>query len=146
MAYKKPESVLVVLYDQHHNVLLLQRKDDPEFWQSVTGALEEGERPIETAYREVAEETGIDAKSLAILICDHDRKNHYEIRRRWRHRYPPGTQFNIEHVFSLQVDSTIPLVLTEHLQYEWVDKTQALTRLWSPSNKEAVSMFVPSVP
>ncbi|MGK0503740.1 MAG: dATP pyrophosphohydrolase, partial [Alteromonadaceae bacterium] len=33
MAYKKPESVLVVLYDQHHKVLLLQRNDDPEFWQ-----------------------------------------------------------------------------------------------------------------
>ena len=49
MAYKKPESALVVLYDQHHRVLLLQRDDDPTFWQSVTGALEEGEQPIEAA-------------------------------------------------------------------------------------------------
>ncbi|MEC7360158.1 MAG: dihydroneopterin triphosphate diphosphatase, partial [Pseudomonadota bacterium] len=38
MAYKKPESALVVLYDQHYRVLLLQRQDDPTFWQSVTGA------------------------------------------------------------------------------------------------------------
>ena len=146
MAYKKPESVLVVLYDQHHKELLLQRNDDPEFWQSVTGAMEDGEQPIETAYREVAEETGIDAKQLSIEMFNHNRQNQYEIRSRWLHGYPPGTRFNNEHVFSLQVDSTLPLVLTEHLQYEWVDKAQALARLWSPSNKEAVSMFVPNVP
>jgi dATP pyrophosphohydrolase len=89
MAYKKPESVLVVLYDQHHKVLLLQRNDDPEFWQSVTGAMEDGEQPIETAYREVAEETGIDAKQLSIEMFNHNRQNQYEIRSRWLHRYPP---------------------------------------------------------
>ena len=66
MAYKKPESALVVLYDQHYRVLLLQRQDDPTFWQSVTGALEEGELPLETAYREVCEEIGIDAKAEVI--------------------------------------------------------------------------------
>ena len=146
MAYKKPESALVVLYDQHHRVLLLQRDDDPTFWQSVTGALEEGEQPIETAYREVAEEIGLDAKAYGFVVQNHNKQNKYEIRRRWRHRYPPGTQFNTEHVFSLQIDSTLPLTLTEHLQYEWVSKDEALSRLWSPSNKEAVSLFVPSVP
>jgi dATP pyrophosphohydrolase len=146
MTYKKPESALVVLYDQHHRVLLLQRQDDPTFWQSVTGALEEGEEPIQTAYREVREEIGIDAKAHGFEIHNHQQQNRYEIRRRWLHRYPPGTTFNIEHVFSLQINSEIPLVLTEHLQYEWVSKHDALARLWSPSNKEAVSMFVPSVP
>lgn len=146
MAYKKPESVLVVLYDQHHKVLLLQRNDDPEFWQSVTGAMEDGELPIETAYREVAEETGIDAKQLSIEMFNHNRQNQYEIRSRWLHRYPPEPGSTPNTFFSLQVDSTLPLVLTEHLQYEWVDKAQALARLWSPSNKEAVSMFVPNVP
>jgi dATP pyrophosphohydrolase len=146
MAYKKPESALVVLYDQHHQVLLLQRKDDPTFWQSVTGAIEDGERPIETAYREVAEEIGIDARAHGFELKDHCKQNKYEIRSRWLHRYPPGTVYNTENVFSLQIDSALPLVLTEHLQYEWVSKEQALGRLWSPSNKEAVSLFVPSVP
>ncbi|MDB2330783.1 dihydroneopterin triphosphate diphosphatase [Alteromonas sp.] len=146
MTYKKPESALVVLYDQHYRVLLLQRQDDPTFWQSVTGALEDGEEPIQTAYREVCEEIGVDAKEHGFEINNHQKQNRYEIRRRWLHRYPPGTTFNIEHVFSLQINSDIPLVLTEHLQYEWVSKHDALSRLWSPSNKEAVSMFVPSVP
>ena len=144
MAYKKPESALVVLFDEHHRVLLLQRMDDASFWQSVTGALEDGEMPIETAYREVAEETGIDAKALGLSIANHDKQNQYVIRERWRHRYPPGTLHNIEHVFSLQVSSKTPITLSEHLQYEWVSKDEALARLWSPSNKEAVSLFVPS--
>ena len=59
MPFKRPESVLVVLYDEHHRLLVLQRDDDPDFWQSVTGTVEHGEMPEETALREVAEETGI---------------------------------------------------------------------------------------
>ncbi len=38
MAYKRPESILVVIYArQSGRVLMLQRRDDPDFWQSVTG-------------------------------------------------------------------------------------------------------------
>lgn len=144
MVYKKPESVLVVLYDQHHNVLLLQRDDDPNFWQSVTGAMEEGEQPIDTAYREVYEETGINLKQLGLSITDCKTTNQYEIRQRWRHRYPPGTRFNTEHVFAVQIDSDFSIELTEHLAYHWVTKTEAIERLWSSTNREAVTMFVPS--
>jgi dATP pyrophosphohydrolase len=37
--------VLVVIYAQDtKRVLMLQRRDDPDFWQSVTGSLEEGVR------------------------------------------------------------------------------------------------------
>ena len=40
--YKRPVSVLVVIYAQDSKrVLMLQRRDDPEFWQSVTGSVEE---------------------------------------------------------------------------------------------------------
>lgn len=43
MAYKRPVSILVVIYAQDtKRVLMLQRRDDPDFWQSVTGSVEEG--------------------------------------------------------------------------------------------------------
>lgn len=142
MPYKKPESVLVVLYDKHHQVLLLQREDDPTFWQSVTGALEDGEQPIDAAYREVAEETGLVLTSPDNIIKDCHCINRYEIRSRWKHRYPPGTQYNVEHVFCACIDSTLPLHLTEHLHAEWVSKEAAIARLWSPSNRDAVAKFV----
>lgn len=50
--YKRPESVLIVIYAHNSGrVLMLQRQDDPDFWQSVTGSLEEGEQPAAAAAR-----------------------------------------------------------------------------------------------
>ena len=57
--YKRPVSVLVVIHHQHRQFLMLQRVDNPEFWQSVTGSLEADEAPIEAAVRELCEETGL---------------------------------------------------------------------------------------
>ena len=58
--FKRPESVLVVVYTCTGKVLLLRRADIPEFWQSITGSMEWGdEQPAETAARELREETGI---------------------------------------------------------------------------------------
>ena len=61
MAYKLPLSVLVVIHTRALEVLLIERADRPGSWQSVTGSLDEGETCRQTALREVAEETGIDA-------------------------------------------------------------------------------------
>ena len=60
--FKRPESVLVVVYTRTGKVLLLKRADDPDFWQSVTGSLlwEETE-PRQAAARELREETGLRA-------------------------------------------------------------------------------------
>ena len=45
MSFKLPVSVLVVIYaEDTKRVLMLQRRDDPAFWQSVTGSLEGGDR------------------------------------------------------------------------------------------------------
>ena len=45
MSFKHPVSVLVVIYAQDTGrVLMLQRRDDPDFWQSVTGSPEEVKR------------------------------------------------------------------------------------------------------
>ena len=55
--YKHPISVLVVIFAQDTGrVLMLQRRDDSDFWQSVTGSLEAGETPLQAARREVLED------------------------------------------------------------------------------------------
>src|SRR3954463_7452452 len=61
MVYKVPISVLVVIHTPDLQVLLLERADRPGFWQSVTGSQDAGETLAQTAQREVAEETGLDA-------------------------------------------------------------------------------------
>ena len=42
-AFKRPESVLVVVHTADGLVLMLERVSPPRFWQSVTGSLEPGE-------------------------------------------------------------------------------------------------------
>ena len=66
MPYKTPVSVLVVIYTPDLQVLLLERADHPGYWQSVTGSCDPGESLRQTAVREVAEETGLDADAVQV--------------------------------------------------------------------------------
>ncbi|MDC8831530.1 dihydroneopterin triphosphate diphosphatase [Alteromonas gilva] len=145
MEYKRPESVLVVLYNERGQVLIMQRNDDANFWQSVTGTIEEGELPVQAAYREVGEETGIvmAPESGAIVDCQHI--NQFEIRPEWRYRYPPDAFINTEYVFAVQIASDATITLTEHSAYQWVEKPVAAERVWSPSNQAAILAFVPEL-
>jgi putative (di)nucleoside polyphosphate hydrolase len=56
-----------VILNKSGKVLGLERKDIPGAWQLPQGGLDEGEAPLETAKREVREETGIKAKDLELL-------------------------------------------------------------------------------
>ena len=98
MTYKIPISVLVVIHTAELQVLLLERADHPGWWQSVTGSQEPGETLKQTAIREVAEETGIDARRHTSAT---GAENEFEIYDCYRHRYAPGTTHNAEHVFGL---------------------------------------------
>src|SRR5574340_1263327 len=108
--YKQPVSVLVVIYTDDLEVLLLERADYPGYWQSVTGSCEPGEALRDTALREVREETGMDASQYA--LSDWQAQNDYEIYPHWRYRYPPGITRNTEHVFGLQLPHRIVVQLT----------------------------------
>jgi len=66
--YKIPISILVVIFNEKNECLLLKRKDRENFWQSVTGSIEENESPYEAAKREVEEETGINTKIFIYKI------------------------------------------------------------------------------
>ena len=116
MRYKIPVSTLVVVYTPDLDVLLIERADFPEHWQSVTGSQEPGETLAETAHRELLEETGIDADVYG-GVADWNMQNDFEIYPKWRHRYPPGTTHNTEHVFGLEVPEPMPVKLEprEHL-------------------------------
>jgi len=137
-AHKIPVSVLVVIYTADGQVLLMERADAPDFWQSVTGSQDAGETLVETAIREVREETGLDAAQFELLPWDIE--NRYEIYERWRHRYAPGVTHNTEHVFGLKLPVPLPVVLAprEHLRYLWLSWQVAAERCFSPSNAAAI--------
>jgi dATP pyrophosphohydrolase len=138
VAYKIPISVLVVVHTPALEVLMLERADRPGFWQSVTGSQNEGETLVETAVREVREETGLDADHYRLI--DWNRQNRYEIYSNWRHRYAPGVIHNTEHVFGLMLPAPRDVTLEprEHLRYEWLAWRAAADRAFSWSNAEAI--------
>jgi dATP pyrophosphohydrolase len=136
--YKQPVSALVVIYTAALDVLLLERADYPGYWQSVTGSRDGDETLRETAIREVAEETGLDATRY--LLTDWQLQNVYDIYPRWLHRYAPGTTHNIEHVFGLQLPQReeVRVATREHLGYQWLPWNEAADKVFSPSNRAAI--------
>ena len=136
--YKIPISVLVVIYTPDLQVLLMERADHPDYWQSVTGSQNPGENLRETARREVWEETGLRAEQFELQDCK--QQNTYEIYPEWRHRYAPGVETNIEHVWRLKLPTPLPISLAEreHLRYAWHPYQDAARRCFSPSNAAAI--------
>ncbi|WP_150539376.1 dihydroneopterin triphosphate diphosphatase [Actinobacillus vicugnae] len=143
MKYKNPYSVLVVIYAQNSGkVLMLQRQDDPEFWQSVTGSLEPNEQPFKTALREVKEEVGIDIVAEKFTLIDCNETVEFEIFPHFRYKYAPEITHCVEHWFLLGLPSERAPILTEHLAFEWLSPAQAIQRTKSPNNAQAIAKFL----
>ena len=147
--YKIAQSVLVVIYTPALDVLMIRRADTPDtvFWQSVTGSKDALTHTFaDTAIREVQEETGIDCGAASPLhagLQDWHLENVYNIYERWLHRYAPGTLYNTERVFGLQVPAGTPVTLSprEHTHYQWLPYVDAAELCFSPSNAEAILML-----
>lgn len=137
--YKIPISALVLVHTPDLRVLLLERADFPDHWQSVTGSQEPGETLTETATRELMEETGIVATDYGGVI-DWELSNVFEIFPKWRQRFPLGTTHNAEHVFALCVPEPMRVKLApdEHSRYAWLSWRKAAAQCFSWSNRAAI--------
>jgi dihydroneopterin triphosphate diphosphatase len=146
---KIPESVLVVIHTPELDVLLLERAQQPGFWQSVTGSKDALDEPLErTARREVFEETGIDTNRPECRLTDWQLVNRYEIFPQWRYRYAAGVTQNTEHVFGLQIPErcAVRLALGEHRDSVWLPWSDAAERCFSWSNVEAIRQLPGRIP
>lgn len=138
-SFKIPRSVLVVVHTRDLQVLMMERSSWPGFWQSVTGSVDREDEPlIETAVREVREETGLDA--AAYTLSDWQVEKDFEIFAQHRHRYAPGVTHNREHVFSLELPGPLPVVLApkEHQRYRWLPLQEAAGLTLSWTNRDAI--------
>lgn len=136
MAFKLPESVLVVIHTPRLDVLLLERVGTG-YWQSVTGSREPDDPDLEaTARRELLEETSLSVGTLT----DWRQTNRYEIWAQWRARYDPDVTHNVEHVFSFQVaeQTVASLDPAEHVAQLWLPWQEAMTKVFSPTNRDAI--------
>ncbi len=141
--FKRPESVLVLVYTEAGEVLMLRRRQPDDFWQSVTGSLEGNETPEQAARRELFEETGL-AVSAGLVDCR--KTNRFPILPAWRSRYAPDVSHNTEYVFRLALTErlAIRIDLAEHLEYQWLDRVSAAALASSYTNREAILAWVPA--
>jgi len=135
--FKRPESVLVLVYTRAGEVLMLERTRPRGFWQSVTGSLEWDETPVHAAVRELREETGLWAGQG---LRDLRHVETFPIVPPWRERYAPTDRVNTEHWFALELPGR-RLVLRnrdEHRQHRWLPWRQAAARASSWTNRAAI--------
>jgi dihydroneopterin triphosphate diphosphatase len=138
-AYRRPESVLIVIYTNGGEFLLLERRRPPGFWQSVTGSLEWGEFADAAARREVVEETGITQGVLVNLQWTQV----YEVLPAFGKVYAPGVTRNLEHAFSLRLAQRVPVILSdsEHVQFRWTSGLDAVATASSSTNRAVIEQL-----
>jgi dATP pyrophosphohydrolase len=138
-SFRRPESVLIVIYTAAGEFLLLERRKPPGFWQSVTGSLEWGETADACARRELIEETGITQGVLVNLQWTQV----YEVLPAFGKKYAPGVTRNLEHAFALKLREQVPVTLSEseHVQYRWLPAAQAIALASSSTNRAVIQQL-----
>jgi dATP pyrophosphohydrolase len=132
--FRRPESVLIVIYTAGGEFLLLERRKPPGFWQSVTGSLEWGETADAAARRELIEETGITQGFLRNLQWTQV----YDILPSFGKKFAPGITRNLEHAFALKLMQRVPVTLSEHVQFRWLTAAEALETASSSTDRAVI--------
>jgi len=135
--FRRPESVLIVIYTEGGEYLLLERRRPLGFWQSVTGSMEWGEPADAAARREVIEETGITQGVLVNLQWTQV----YEILPAFGKVYAPGVTLNLEHAFSLRLQNRVSVTISEaeHVRFQWVPAAGAIETVSSSTNRAVIA-------
>ena len=134
---RRPISVLVVVHTDDGHVLLLRREQPFDFWQSVTGSLHVAESHPEAARRELYEETGLSDQG-ELLYSGVNRQ--FVIDPRWREKFAPGAIENVEFEWRYRLPAPVDIVLSkdEHSEFSWLPVSEAASRVWSWTNRDAI--------
>ena len=120
------------LVDNEPIYLLLKRSSEqmyPRIWQCVTGKIEAGEKPHETALRELNEETGLTPLSLWTV----DQVNHFF--------EAEQNRMNLIPVFGVEVESEMVILSTEHTEYKWCKIDEGVDLLLWNQQKQGLKTF-----
>ena len=137
LSMRAPFQILAIPYRRNPNLqFCVFHRADIDHWQFVAGGGEDVETPVESATREIEEETGIKVGnitklvSMAYIPADIISKRH-------RNHWSKDTFVLPEYHFAFECISDIKLS-EEHLDCEWLDYCDAMSRLKWDSNKTAL--------
>ncbi len=120
--------------DRGIEYLLLKTTPEREnFWQPVTGGLEEGETELEALKREVLEETGI--KTAVRILENVDYFEYSGV------HFIKGFDHIREYVFGVEINPKENVIVDhkEHTQFRWCSFQEAIQLLKWGENKKALS-------
>ena len=134
----RPETIKLVKVLVHDNdkVLLLHRRAERgNFWQPVTGSIEEGELPLETARRELVEETGHAGDPRPL-----DLEQSFLIESAYLAAKYDGPIIASEVNFASTLDSRLPIKLDpeEHDGHGWFTFAEAYEKIRWTDDREAL--------
>jgi len=132
---KRKNTVQAIVYrkKEENEILLLKRtKERGDFWQTISGRIEKGEKPVEAAKREVKEETGIDSYKKILELSN----------------YYGSSDKNVkEYCFAFEVDNQINILLDnnpeiiEHDNFKWLSFEKAASLAKWPQYKSQIYLL-----
>lgn len=138
---RMPRNVLVLPFRRRAGLefAVFRRADDPdEFWQPVSGGVEDAETLIEAARRELAEETGIEAPPERWLALDAQASVPAVVYRDWRD-WGPDVFVVREFAFGVEIGEQAAIRLSkEHTEYRWLGLGAAQAVVRYDSNRTAL--------
>ena len=127
--------VKVMIHDDHHVLLLHRKPERGNFWQPITGSIEDGETPIETARREIVEETGNPGGPETL-----DLEQSFMIESQYLAARHPGPMIASEVGFVAEMASSavIRMDADEHDDYGWFSFADAYGKIRWSDDREAL--------
>lgn len=127
--------VKVMVHDGERVLLLHRRPERGNFWQPITGAIEDGETPLAAAYREVLEETGSAGEPEAMGFTQSFMIDSQHLASRF-----PIPIIASEVGFKAALDSQQPIRMDgdEHDEYGWFTFPDAYERIRWSDDREAL--------
>ena len=126
----KVQGVIYAEENKQREYLLIKRcEKDGDFWQGVTGTVEEGELLVECLTREIEEELGIKREdgveiSQILQTLQWKKQNGFVI---------------TEYVYAVKINRRQEIQLSdEHVEYKWCDFDEAYDTLEKENNKNTL--------
>ena len=130
--------VKVMVHDGERVLLLHRRPERGNFWQPITGSIEEGELPLETARRELIEETGNAGEPRAL-----DLHQSFLIDSQFLAATYPQPIIASETGFVIEMSSHSPIRIDthEHDDFGWFTVAEAYEKIRWTDDREALEQL-----